>query len=393
MIAPSTLDWPLSREEKKHRLLQLYDSDLRAADTLLQSSCLHESDLQESPDLPYFSVRIGQDASESNKIRMLPKAFIPGAVEELNTDDDALPPFPCLEVCGHASSSASCSAAIEKDKLDTTRGVVETGVSVSSSSTPRIRPREKNAPDEAQSSNGGQSARSFEYLTPESVPRTPPGVSSTTLPRTVHAQPPCRAPTERRPSLTSKDVYYCDKTATVIPAIPPMPLAPHFGDRKRNSAAIPTMPSQILQDIRNLPKRPKSAAAAPRKHEGSSDATRRRSLSKERKKWDAFQVLSSARHGKYEEVETALSTGFAVNFKDTHGNTIFHVACQNGRKRIAKLAVKYGANIDAQNAKGNTGLHFLYAYGYPDIADYFIGKGAREDIRNEAGKVAREGIR
>lgn len=78
---------------------------------------------------------------------------------------------------------------------------------------------------------------------------------------------------------------------------------------------------------------------------------------------------------------------------DSFGNTLFHVACQNGNKRIAKAAIKYGGHMDAQNGKGNTGLHFLLAYGYPEIAEYFVEKGAREDVPNEMGKTAREGIR
>merc|ERR1719265_2611474 len=35
--SPSALDWPLSREEKKTRVLQLYDRDTRAADQLLRT--------------------------------------------------------------------------------------------------------------------------------------------------------------------------------------------------------------------------------------------------------------------------------------------------------------------------------------------------------------------
>ena len=103
------------------------------------------------------------------------------------------------------------------------------------------------------------------------------------------------------------------------------------------------------------------------------------------------------------------------------GNRLFHVACQNGNKRICKLArdldeavmrlvlvlsswnqaqaIKYGGDMDAQNLKGkqpksreramlfmtqffavqgNTGLHFLFAYGYADIAEYFIEKALHE---------------
>lgn len=103
--------------------------------------------------------------------------------------------------------------------------------------------------------------------------------------------------------------------------------------------------------------------------------------------------MSAARHGRYTEVESALLAGFVPNYADSYGNTAFHIACQNGQRRIAKLMVKYGCEMNRQNMKGNTGLHFLFAYGYPDIAEYFLKKGADEFIRNALGKGARAGIK
>jgi len=108
---------------------------------------------------------------------------------------------------------------------------------------------------------------------------------------------------------------------------------------------------------------------------------------------DQRQVFSAARHGRHKEVEAALDAGFDPGLVDAYGNTLFHVACQNGNKRIAKLAIKYGGDMDAQSFKGHTGLHFLFAYGYPDIGEYFIGKGANDQIQNEIGLTARQGIR
>lgn len=108
---------------------------------------------------------------------------------------------------------------------------------------------------------------------------------------------------------------------------------------------------------------------------------------------DPRQVYSAARHGRHKEVEAALEAGFNPDYTDSFGNSLFHVACQNGNKRIAKLAIKYGGDMDGQNLKGNTGLHFLFAYGYADLGEYFISKGADHTIANEMGKTAREGIR
>lgn len=108
---------------------------------------------------------------------------------------------------------------------------------------------------------------------------------------------------------------------------------------------------------------------------------------------DPKQVFSSARHARHKEVEAALAAGFDPSYADSFGNTLFHVACQNGIKRIAKLAIKYGGDMDGQNLKGNTGVHFLFAFGYPDVGEYFIEKGASATLLNDVGKNAREGIR
>jgi hypothetical protein len=107
---------------------------------------------------------------------------------------------------------------------------------------------------------------------------------------------------------------------------------------------------------------------------------------------DPGKIYSAARHGRHHEVEAQLVAGFDPRYKDSFGNSLFHVACQNGNKRIAKLAIKFGGNMDDQNVKGQTGLHFLFAYGYPEVAEYFIEKGANEYIPNESGLTAREGI-
>lgn len=108
---------------------------------------------------------------------------------------------------------------------------------------------------------------------------------------------------------------------------------------------------------------------------------------------DPKQVFSAARHGRHKDVEKSLQMGFPPDSLDSFGNTLFHISCQNGNKRIAKLAIKYGGDMDVQNSKGNTGIHFLFAYGYPDVAEYFISKGADETIKNEAGLAPRQGIK
>jgi uncharacterized protein len=89
----------------------------------------------------------------------------------------------------------------------------------------------------------------------------------------------------------------------------------------------------------------------------------------------------------------AIRSGYPIDAVDERGNTLFIVACQNGQRKIAQLAVDSGADMNKQNIGGNTGLHFLYAFGYRDIASYFESRGASTSITNKLGKVPSDGIK
>lgn len=65
---------------------------------------------------------------------------------------------------------------------------------------------------------------------------------------------------------------------------------------------------------------------------------------------DLADVFSYARHNRTKDLERLLDeSGIPANVRDPHGNTILIVACQNGLKRIAKLALRRGADINARN--------------------------------------------
>ncbi len=110
---------------------------------------------------------------------------------------------------------------------------------------------------------------------------------------------------------------------------------------------------------------------------------------------DLEYVMSACRHGKYGELEEAL-TGpdwtLPIDAKDAAGNTLLQVACQNGNKRIAKLALRRGADINAQNLNGQTVLHYCFAYGFEDLADYLLKKGANDALLNADGLTCYEGL-
>lgn len=44
-------------------------------------------------------------------------------------------------------------------------------------------------------------------------------------------------------------------------------------------------------------------------------------------------------------VEKCMQHGFDPRTQDAFGNTLFHVAAQNGNKKIAKLSIKYGGAL------------------------------------------------
>ncbi|GBG32729.1 Methylenetetrahydrofolate reductase 1 [Hondaea fermentalgiana] len=102
-------------------------------------------------------------------------------------------------------------------------------------------------------------------------------------------------------------------------------------------------------------------------------------------------IFSLTRHNRYDDVEALFDAGIAVDTRDALGNTVLCIACQNGLKRIAKLALRRGANINAQNYRGNSPLHFCYMYQYGDtLGAYLLSKGADPMLVNSDGRRSHE---
>jgi len=111
---------------------------------------------------------------------------------------------------------------------------------------------------------------------------------------------------------------------------------------------------------------------------------------------EMFNELASwARHGKYREIEDAMNQpdyNLPVDFQDDLGNTLLHIAVQNGNKRIAKLCLRRGADINRQNLTGQTVLHYAYSYGFTELFQYLMSKGASDSLRNADGLTCYEGL-
>lgn len=110
---------------------------------------------------------------------------------------------------------------------------------------------------------------------------------------------------------------------------------------------------------------------------------------------DFKKACSLARHGKFVEVEELMNQpdwNVSMEYKDEQGNTLLHIAAQNGNKRMIKLCLRREADINSQNLSGQTPLHYAYAYGYSDVGEYLIRKGADDTIRNKDKLTCYEGL-
>jgi len=352
-------DWPLSREEKKQRLIELFSQDINAANELLQERLCEQPELEGNT----FDVHASQQMASSHIAATRRPSLQPTArtcfsehsrtnvrrsrkscpVLNVPTACRAPQNVSCDAIPGNAASTLPLGIAAV---LDTNRGSVSRH-------------------------HHSTSPRSSEYATPESSPRSPQP--------TMNAQ--LAAPGTGQCSFSNEQAY-----------LPNHHLC-QPSSRQRRRSESDTRPSIALQqpcDASSLQTQHFRAASArksrPSHPKSSADPVLLAMA-------DPNIVVSAARHGRHREVEAALVAGFAPSNVDQFGNTLFHIACQNGNKRIAKLAIKHGGHMDAQNERGNTGLHFLFAYGYADVAEYFISKGADERTKNAAGLEARRGIR
>lgn len=108
---------------------------------------------------------------------------------------------------------------------------------------------------------------------------------------------------------------------------------------------------------------------------------------------DVEDIFSYARHGRSDDIERLLQCGVPVDVRDSIGNTILIIACQNGNKKVAKAVLRRGANINSRNLKGNTPLHYCFHFGYGEtLGKYLISKNADCTVRNSAGKLCWEGL-
>jgi len=96
-----------------------------------------------------------------------------------------------------------------------------------------------------------------------------------------------------------------------------------------------------------------------------------------------------------EEVAKALAIdlNILVAQKDPkNGNTVVHIAAQNGHLDLVKQLLAVGGPVNEQNGKGQTALHMTVEYDFYFVSKLLLEAGANGEITNEDGNKAILGI-
>jgi len=85
---------------------------------------------------------------------------------------------------------------------------------------------------------------------------------------------------------------------------------------------------------------------------------------------------------------------FVLNKTDENGNTLLHVAAQNGNIRISKLLLQKGCDPNHQNRQGQTPGHYSISYQFFDFASWLFGDscGANDELLNVFGLGPYDGL-
>ena len=171
------------------------------------------------------------------------------------------------------------------------------------------------------------------------------------------------------------------------------------GKRPLNFEFIPTLKSKAEQlfDAEKLGKMKKAAEDGVISTVDNDGITNQKvEVSKQQKLAEDFRkVCSLCRHGKFGDIEEMMNHpdwSLSMDYQDDTGNSLLHIAAQNGNKRMVKLCLRRGADLNAQNLQGQTPLHFTYSYGYAEVGEYLVQKGADDSVRNKDGLTCYEGL-
>jgi len=76
--------------------------------------------------------------------------------------------------------------------------------------------------------------------------------------------------------------------------------------------------------------------------------------------------------GDLEEARELIENGADVNSADQHGNSVLHIAAQNGRGAIVEDLILNGADVNKGNNHKNTALHLAAQNGWDEVAKHLL---------------------
>jgi hypothetical protein len=88
------------------------------------------------------------------------------------------------------------------------------------------------------------------------------------------------------------------------------------------------------------------------------------------------QIFQKVRFGKHAEVDELLTT-YGESFGkeiDDKGNTLLHVAAQNGHKRLAKTFLRIGVSLLSTNQDGRTPAEVAHHFNFKELGSYLDSK-------------------
>ena len=75
-------------------------------------------------------------------------------------------------------------------------------------------------------------------------------------------------------------------------------------------------------------------------------------------------------------------------YKEVHGNTALHQACEKHDNQLVELLVEHGADINCRDTEGFTPLHIAAIHGQMQVVKKLVELGADDNLTTLDGKDA-----
>jgi ankyrin repeat protein len=79
-----------------------------------------------------------------------------------------------------------------------------------------------------------------------------------------------------------------------------------------------------------------------------------------------------------------------LTYVDSNGDSLLHIAAQNGDAKTIELLLDAGIDIDQLGDMESTALHYAYQGGHRQAIEVLLNRGATTGIRNLFGKAPGE---